>query len=387
MIYAILALGLNILIGYAGQFAFANAALFGIGAYCYGLLVVKLGAPFGLAVLGGAVGALLVGALIAIPALRLQGVYLALVTLSFAQFTHWVLTHWDDVTYGAGGFRVPPFNFTLLGIAPPIVLFSLTWLTTLVAFLCCWNVIHSRYGRAFAAVRDGETAAQSLGINLALYKGLAFGISGLLAGIAGAFHAATLNFVAPESFDLSQMVLQFTMVLLGGLGSLVGSLIGAACLMLMMEITRGARDLQTWGCPRDRERHGRARDLDRTAVAGSRLAADRSGSGLAREHRGVDRRERADERAAAPRPRRLRRPVARHIGRRDLLREHDPHRTKGRKIHPTLGFERGWVIYNGYAEASRVPPSWHGWLHHTVDVAPTEESYMPRDGKSRMFPT
>ena len=244
LIYAILALGLNILIGYAGQFAFANAALFGIGAYCYGLLAVKLGAPFGLAVLGGAVGALLVGALIAIPALRLQGVYLALVTLSFAQFTHWVLTHWDDVTYGAGGFRVPPFNFTLLGVSPRIILFSLTWFTTLVAFLCCWNVIHSRYGRAFAAVRDGETAAQSLGINLALYKGLAFGISGLLAGIAGAFHAATLNFVAPESFDLTQMVLQFTMVLLGGLGSLVGSLIGAACLMLMMEITRGARDLQ-----------------------------------------------------------------------------------------------------------------------------------------------
>ena len=76
----------------------------------------------------------------------------------------------DDVTYGAGGFRVPPFNFTLLGIAPPIVLFSLTWLTTLVAFLCCWNVIHSRYGRAFAAVRDGETAAQSLGLILRCTK-------------------------------------------------------------------------------------------------------------------------------------------------------------------------------------------------------------------------
>jgi branched-chain amino acid transport system permease protein len=244
LIYAILAIGLNILIGYTGQLAFANAALFGIGAYGYGLLVVTLGLPFWLALIGGALAALLVGALIAVPALRLSGVYLALVTLSFAQFTQWVLTHWDEVTYGAGGFRVPAPDLSLLGVSPRIGLFTLIWGTALAVFVCSWNLIHSRYGRAFTAIRDGETVAQSLGINLALYKGLAFGISGLLAGVAGGFHAATINFVAPESFDLVQMVLQFTMVLLGGLGSLVGSVIGAACMMLLLEITRGARDLQ-----------------------------------------------------------------------------------------------------------------------------------------------
>lgn len=243
LIYAILGLGLNILIGYAGQLAFANAALFGIGAYVTGLLVVRAGVPYPLAILCGAVGACGVGALIAIPALRLSGVYLALVTLCFAQFANWVLIHWDAVTYGAGGFRVPTMEFGF-GIPAKIGLFYLIWASVIGAFVLSWNLIHSRFGRAFAAIRDGETAAQSLGINLAWYKGLAFGLAGLLAGLAGGFHAATLSFVAPESFDLVQMVLQFTMVLLGGLGSLVGSLMGAAGLIILIEVTRGARGLQ-----------------------------------------------------------------------------------------------------------------------------------------------
>jgi branched-chain amino acid transport system permease protein len=243
LIYAILALGLNLLIGYAGQLAFANAALFGIGAYVTGLLVVRAGVVFPLAIPCGALGACAVGALIAIPALRLSGVYLALVTLCFAQFTNWVLIHWDAVTYGAGGFRVRGMEFAF-GIPPDVGLFYLIWASTIAAFVLCWNLVHSRIGRAFAAIRDGELAAQSLGINLAWYKGLAFGLSGLLAGLAGGLHAATLSFVAPESFDLVQMVLQFAMVLLGGLGSVVGSVIGAAGLIFLMEITRGARHLQ-----------------------------------------------------------------------------------------------------------------------------------------------
>jgi branched-chain amino acid transport system permease protein len=207
------------------------------------LLVTGAGVPYLLAILCGAIGACAVGALIAIPALRLSGVYLALVTLCFAQFANWVLLHWDAVTYGAGGFRVPTMQFGF-GITAKFGLFYLIWATAVGVFVLCWNLIHSRFGRAFAAIRDGEISAQALGINVARYKGLAFGLSGLLAGLAGGFHAATLSFVAPESFDLVQMVLQFTMVLLGGLGSLVGSIIGAAGLILLLEVTRGARGLQ-----------------------------------------------------------------------------------------------------------------------------------------------
>jgi branched-chain amino acid transport system permease protein len=247
LIYVVLAVGLNLLLGYAGQFAFANAALFGIGAYATGLLQLKLGWPFWLALPGGAVFTALVGVLVALPALRLSGLYLALATMAFAQFTQWVLLNWEGVTFGAGGFKLPPVSFRWLGLPSSLGVYYLALLVTATLVAAAWNVVRSRIGRAFVAVRDSEVAADALGIDLARYKTIAFGLSAFYAGAAGGLHTAALNFVAPEGFDVFQMVIHFSMVVVGGLGSVWGSVLGAGLLVGFQEILRGFKGAQEIG--------------------------------------------------------------------------------------------------------------------------------------------
>ena len=244
VIYVLLAIGLNILVGYAGQLAFANAAMFGIGAYATGLLQVKLGWSFWLAFPAGAMLAAAVGLAISLPALRLSGLYLALSTLAFAQATQWVFLHWESVTFGAGGFKTPPLSFAPLPIDKPLGLYYLSLVLTVGLFLFAKNLVASRVGRAFVAVRDGEVAAESLGVDLLRTKALAFGISGFYAGVAGGLYSAMLNFVAPEGFDLFQMVLQKAMIVVGGLGSITGSLLGAGVIIVLLEALRAFKGLQ-----------------------------------------------------------------------------------------------------------------------------------------------
>ena len=237
MLYIILGLGLNLLVGFAGQLAFANAAMYGIGAYGAGLLQVKAGLPYWIAAPSGALIAMAIGTLLAFAALRLSGIYLALATLAFAQATQWVLLHWERVTFGAGGFSVPQPDFSMLRLSADHGIDYVTWLTT-VGLVLAWHVMRSRIGRAFVAMRDGEIAAQALGIDLTWYKAMAFALSGFYAGCAGALYCSVLAFVAPESFDLFQMILQKAMVVVGGLGSLVGSVLGATLLVSLLQVLR-----------------------------------------------------------------------------------------------------------------------------------------------------
>ncbi len=244
LVYVLLAVGLNILVGYAGQLAFANAAMFGIGAYGTGLLQVHLGWPFWLAFPAGALIATAVGLAISLPALRLGGLYLALSTLAFAQFAQWVFLHWEPVTFGAGGFRTPPLSFAPLPIDKSVGLYYLSLALATGLFLFARNLVRSRLGRAFVAIRDGEVGAESLGIDLLRYKALAFGISGLYAGVAGGLYSAMLNFVAPEGFDLFQMVLQKAMIVVGGLGSVAGAVLGAGTIIILLEALREFKGVQ-----------------------------------------------------------------------------------------------------------------------------------------------
>jgi branched-chain amino acid transport system permease protein len=243
-IYILLAIGLNVLVGYAGQLAFANAAMFGIGAYATGLLQVKLGWPFWAAFPSGGLIAAAVGTLLALPALRMSGLYLALSTLAFAQATQWVFLHWESVTFGAGGFKTPPLSFAPLPIEKPIGLYYLSLVLVVLLYLFARHVVTSRIGRAFVAVRDSEVAAESLGIDLLRYKALAFGISGFYAGIAGGLYSALLNFVAPEGYDLFQMIIQKSTIVVGGMGSIAGSVIGASIIILVLELLREVKGLQ-----------------------------------------------------------------------------------------------------------------------------------------------
>jgi branched-chain amino acid transport system permease protein len=244
LIYVLLSIGLNILVGYTGQLAFANAAMFGIGAYGTGLLQVHFGWPFWLAFPSGALIATAVGLAISLPALRLRGLYLALSTLAFAQFTQWVFLNWEAVTFGAGGFKTPPISFAPLPISKPFGLYYLSLVLVLVLFVLAQNLVQSRIGRAFVAVRDSDIAAESLGIDLLRYKALAFGISGFYAGIAGGLYSAMLNFVSPEGYDLFQMVIQKAMIIVGGLGSVAGSVLGAGSLVFILEALRKVKGAQ-----------------------------------------------------------------------------------------------------------------------------------------------
>jgi branched-chain amino acid transport system permease protein len=244
LLYIILALGLNILVGFAGQLAFANAAIYGIGAYGTALLQVHLGWSFWAAAPVGAVLAMVIGTLLAFPALRLSGIFLALATLAFAQATQWVLWHWQSVTFGAGGFRTPSPNFSWLAIKQDYGIYFVTWVVTLALLLFTWRIMRSRIGRAFVAMRDGEIAAQSLGIDLVAYKAMAFALSSFYAGVAGALYSGLLGYMSPEGFDLFQMIIQKAMIVVGGLGSVVGSVLGAALLVYIMEFLREFKSTQ-----------------------------------------------------------------------------------------------------------------------------------------------
>jgi branched-chain amino acid transport system permease protein len=244
MIYVVLAVGLNLLVGYAGQLAFANAAMMGIGAYAAGLLQVRLGVPYWLALPGGALSAMLIGTTMAFPALRLSGIYLALATLAFAQATQWVFLNWEGVTFGATGFRVPRIDFAPLPISSAYGIYYVSWAVMIVLVVLAWNLVRSRIGRAFVGMRDNEIAAEALGVDLLRYKVLAFALSGFFAGAAGALFCGVLNYVAPEGFDLFQMVIQKAMVVVGGTGSIVGSVLGAVLLIWLLEALREFKSLQ-----------------------------------------------------------------------------------------------------------------------------------------------
>jgi branched-chain amino acid transport system permease protein len=242
--YVILAVGLNLLIGYAGQLAFANAAMYGIGAYTCGLLQVKLGVSYWLALPAGALVAMAIGSVMAFPALRLSGLYLALATLAFAQFAQWVFLNWESVTFGAGGFRVPEVSFDWLGIRSSTGVFYLALILAVLLYLVAANIVRSPLGRAFVAIRDSEVAAESLGIDLLRYKATAFALSGFYAGTAGGLYCAAINFVAPEGYDLFQMVLHKAMVVVGGIGSVAGSVVGATLLVALLELLREFKNTQ-----------------------------------------------------------------------------------------------------------------------------------------------
>ena len=243
-IYILLAVGLNVLVGYTGELAFANAAMWGIGAYTCGLLQVRLGVPFFLALPAAGVVAMAIGTSIAAPALRLKGLYLALATIAFAEFTRWVFIQWDQLTFGAGGFHVEPVDFAPLPVSSGTGVYYLTWLVALAGVLLARGVVASRIGRALVAIRDGDFAAEAMGIDLLRYKALAFAFSGLYAGIAGGLYCGVLNFVAPENYNLIQMVLQKAMIVVGGLGSIFGAVIGATMLVVLYEWMRDLQYMQ-----------------------------------------------------------------------------------------------------------------------------------------------
>lgn len=237
LVYCLVAVGLNVVLGYLGQLAFASAAFFGIGAYATGLSMVYAGLSFPAAMVIGTVCGGLAGALVGLPALRVRGYYLAIITLAFGELMRWVYVHADTVTFGSGGFSLPAITLLDQHIGDKGKYY--VFLATVVIGVGATSLLlRSRFGRAFVAVRNNEQAAASLGINVNRTKVIAFAWSGLITGLAGALYAALNGRVTPDTFGISQMLMHFAIVMIGGLGSLSGSIIGAVLLTSLPELLR-----------------------------------------------------------------------------------------------------------------------------------------------------
>jgi branched-chain amino acid transport system permease protein len=243
LVYCLVAVGFNVIIGYLGQLAFASAGFFGAGAYATGLAMAHWGLPFPAAVVVGGLAGGIVGWLVGLPALRVRGHYLSIITLAVGEILRWVYVHADTVTFGAGGFTLPDVRAfgNVLSDKGKYYFF----LSVAVAAIASTSLLlRSRFGRAFVAVRNNERAAQSLGIKVKRVKIIAFAWSGLVVGLGGALFAALNGRVSPESFGLAQVLLHFAIVMIGGLGSLLGSILGAVLLTGAPELLRNFPGLE-----------------------------------------------------------------------------------------------------------------------------------------------
>jgi len=238
-IYIILALGLNIIVGFCGLLALGFAAFYGIGAYTTALLTVRLHFHF-LPVIIFVIGiSILFGILCGAPVLRLRGDYLAIVTLGFGEIVRIVFNNLDSITNGPrgiGGITAP--NFFGFVIKGQIQFYYLVLIFVIIEIIFLSRLDNSRIGRAWIAIREDEVAASSIGINITELKLLAFVLGSIFAGLAGTLFAHWQAFVSPESFTFNESVFILCMVIIGGIGSIPGVIIGSIILTLLPELLR-----------------------------------------------------------------------------------------------------------------------------------------------------
>ena len=230
LIYAVALLGLNLLTGFNGQLSLGHGAFFAIGGYGAAVLIVKFGLPYWLAIPAASLVCFVAGFLFGFPALRFGGLYLALATFALAVATPQILAYkgLDYLTGGSQGLQTPKPG-PLFGL-PMSTDQSVLWLCLIVAavlFLVAHNLTTGRVGRALVAIRDHPIAAETMGVNAALYKTVCFGISALYAGVAGGLDAIAVGFVSPESFGLQLSLAFLVGIVIGGLASLPGVIFGA----------------------------------------------------------------------------------------------------------------------------------------------------------------
>jgi len=238
-IYIVLALGLNIVVGMAGLLDLGYVSFYAIGAYSYALLSTHLGISFWVGLPVGGLAAAVFGIILGIITLRLRGDYLAIVTLGFVQIVHLVLNNWDSVTNGPNGIlnvARPALGGLILN--RPVQLYYLILIIVLLTVVAMMRLNRSRIGRAWVAIREDEIAAQSMGVDTTKLKILAFALGAIWAGIAGVFFAAKFAFVSPESFTFFESVIILSMVVLGGMGSIPGVILGALIVVILPEVLR-----------------------------------------------------------------------------------------------------------------------------------------------------
>ena len=232
-IYAIVGVGLLILTGFTGQVSLGHAAFLAIGAYTTAYLQ-RLGVPFLVYLPLSALIAGAVGALVGFPALRLSGIYLVIATIAFGFIVEEIAARWESVTNGNEGMRIKALDLFGFTLGRDGYGFYVVCLALLVAvMLGALNLLRSPTGRAFLAIRDSETAARSMGVNLAVYKVMAFSISAAITGLAGCLYAHKLSFVSPEMFTLLLSLEFIIVIIIGGVGSLHGAVLGSIFVVMV----------------------------------------------------------------------------------------------------------------------------------------------------------
>ena len=229
----ILAVSLNLITGFTGQFTLGHAAFMAIGAYVSAVATANFNLPFGIAIVLGAASAALAGIMIGIPTLRLKGDYLAIATLGFGEIVRILILN-NDYVGGASGFNDIPQNT------------NWTWLflMTAAAIILIKNLINSKAGRACISIREDEVAAEAMGINTTFYKVLAFGIGAFFAGIAGALYSGYFYFLKPDAFGFMKSIDILVIVVFGGMGSVEGSILGAVVLSIISLVLQSIPELR-----------------------------------------------------------------------------------------------------------------------------------------------
>ncbi|HEY6822440.1 MAG TPA: branched-chain amino acid ABC transporter permease [Burkholderiales bacterium] len=236
-----LALSLNLVLGYTGQLNLGQSAFFGIGAYVSTILVKTYGWNFWLAAIAAMGASGLLGLALAAFAVRLRGHYLAIASLGFAVITYQVLLNWEKVTEGARGIYgiLPPPGFS-----NPVALFYLVAGIALLVYVVLANLVRSPVGETLRSIREDEVSAASIGVNPARWKAFAFGLGAAIGGLAGCFYPGFVGTLVPDAFNIVESFTMMAMVIVGGMGTMIGPVLGAVVLTFLPELLRGFGELR-----------------------------------------------------------------------------------------------------------------------------------------------
>jgi branched-chain amino acid transport system permease protein len=229
------AIGLNILVGYCGQLSIGHAGFIAVGAYTTAILTGKLELPFLVGLICAGIVAGIVGLIFGIPSVRVKGFYLAITTIAAQFIIIWVINHWE-ITGGFVGIKVPYASIAGFEFKSETSQFYLIMAIAVLCIFFAKNLARTRVGRAFIAIRDNDLAAEVMGINLLYYKLLAFFIGCFLAGIAGALLAHWIGFMNTEQFSLTESILYIGMIIIGGLGTALGPILGVIFIRIIQQV-------------------------------------------------------------------------------------------------------------------------------------------------------
>lgn len=237
-IATVAALGLNILTGFTGQVSLGHAAFLAIGAYGSSIMALRFNTPFWVNLLFGGGAAAVAGAIVGIPCLRLKGLYLAMATMAFGVVVEYLVITWDGLTGGVRGMNMPKLAFAGYSLDTDEKMYVFLLVITGLMLAAAKNITRTRVGRAFVAIRDRDIAAETIGVNITYYKVLSFAISSFYAGVAGGMYSYTIGYIHPEHFTLLLSIQYIAMIIVGGMGSIVGTVFGAVFIVVIPEFIK-----------------------------------------------------------------------------------------------------------------------------------------------------